>query len=269
MYDYHMHTTFSGDADMEPEECIITAIQQGLKEIAITDHAEFNVWRPGEIYENDIVNIDDYIPQLTALKEKYKNKLVIKTGIEVGLQREEKMIIDQFINKNDFDFVIGSSHTINKIDLYFRKIYEGQDKAKAYEQYFNEVFEIVKVFDCYNVYGHLDLITRYALGEYDDVELTNIEMEMIREILKELISKGKGIEVNTSGYRYGLNSTNPGIDVLKLYHELGGEVVTVGSDAHSKDHIGYKIAEAYELLRSLGYKYITVFEKMKPSFIKL
>lgn len=269
MYDYHIHTTFSKDAVMDPEEGLITAINRGLKEIAITDHGEFNVWRPGNVFEDDIFDIDEYMSKIGQLKEKYKDKITVKIGLEVGLQREEKEAIDEFVNKNNFDFVIGSSHTINKIDLYFKKLYEGQDKKKAYEQYFGEVLEIVKVFDSYNVYGHLDLVTRYALGQYDDVALTNTEMEIVRDILKEIINKGKGIEVNTSGFRYGLNALNPSVDILKLYRKLGGEVITVGSDAHSKEHVGHMVPETYDLLRNLGYKYITTFEKMVPTFVKL
>lgn len=269
MYDYHMHTTFSDDAVMDPEEGVVTAINRGFKEIAITDHGEFNVWRPGDTFQDDIFDIDEYMSVIGGLKEKYKDRIDIKIGLEVGLQKEEKERIDKFVKENDFDFVIGSSHTVNKIDLYFKKLYEGQNKEKAYEQYFNEVLEIVKVVDSYNVYGHLDLVTRYALGQYDDVALTNIEMDMVREILKEIIHKGRGIEVNTSGFRYGLNTLNPNVDILKLYRELGGEIITVGSDAHSKEHIGYKVSETYDLLRNLGYKYISTFEKMMPTFIKL
>ena len=269
MYDYHIHTTFSGDSTINPEECIQKAIELGIKEIAITDHAEFNVWRPGELFEDDCFNIKDYMSTLTSLKEKYGHRIVIKAGIEVGLQREEKKVINQLINENPFDFVIGSSHTIDKIDLFYRKIYEEQTKSKAYEQYFNEVLEIVRVFDSYSVYGHLDLIRRYAPGEYEDVELTTAENEIIIEILKQIISRGKGIEVNTSGYRYGLNSTNPGIEILKWYRQLGGEIITVGSDAHHKSHIGYRIPETYELLKDLGYRYITIFEQMNAVQIKL
>ena len=271
MYDYHIHTKFSEDSSLEPEDAIRKAIEVGLKEIAITDHVEVNVWRPGDIIQNDIdaFKLNDYENTLNFLKEKYKGKISIKTGLEVGLQREEKTVIDRLLNEKSYDFVIGSTHTINRVDLYYRKIFEGQIKQKAYEQYFNEVLEIVKVFDRYSVYGHLDLIRRYALGEYEDVELSPGEIDMVIEILKTIISKGKGIEVNTSGYRYGLNSSNPGIEILKLYKKVGGEILTVGSDAHQKNHIGYRISETYELLKELGFRYITTFDQMKPSFRKI
>ena len=101
------------------------------------------------------------------------------------------------------------------------------------------------------------------------MKISTADMEIVRTILKEIITRGKGIEVNTSGYRYGLNSTNPDMEILKLYRQLGGEIITVGSDAHSIEHLGANIQETYELLKCLGYKYITTFDRMKPLQIKL
>ena len=268
MYDYHFHTTFSGDSTIDPEEGIQRAIKEGIKEIVVTDHIELNVWRPGDIFDHDMVDLPRYFKTFNHLTEKYKGKIAIKIGLEVGLQVEEKQAIDQLIHSYPLDFVIGSTHTIDKIDLYYGKIYE-EDKATAYDLYFNEVLRNVKTFDCYNVYGHLDLIIRYALGKYEDVKISTADMEIVRTILKEIITRGKGIEVNTSGYRYGLNSTNPDMEILKLYRQLGGEIITVGSDAHSIEHLGANIQETYELLKCLGYKYITTFDRMKPLQIKL
>jgi len=268
MYDYHFHTTFSGDSTIDPEKGIQRAIKEGIKEIAVTDHIELNVWRPGDVFDNDMVDFIEYFKTFEYLKEKYREKIAVKIGLEIGLQLEEKEEIDHLINLYPFDFVIGSTHTIDKVDLFYGKIYE-VDKAKAYELYFNEVLRNVRAFDTYSVYGHVDLIVRYALRNYKDVEVSSADMELVGHILKEIISKGKGIEVNTSGYRYGLNSTNPNVEILKLYRQLGGEIITVGSDAHSIGHLGANIIETYELLRNLGYKYITTFKEMKPYQNKL
>ena len=93
--------------------------------------------------------------------------------------------------------------------------------------------------------------------------------EKIDEILKLLISKGKGIEVNTSGLRYGVGSPHPSFEIIQRYHSLGGEIITIGSDAHKPEHIGYKFDTAYELLDKAGFKYVTIFKNRKPDFIKL
>lgn len=269
MYDYHVHTSFSGDCTMDIEEGIQKAIQIGVKEIAFTDHTEFSVLSPENIIEDHVFDVSNYMETMNNFKEKYKDKITIKLGIEIGLQIEEKNRLVQFINDYPFDFAIGSSHTIDRVDLHFKKIYENKTKKEAYERYFQEIKKIIEEIDCYNVYGHLDLVRRYAYRQYEDISINHLEREMIEEILKIIIQKGKGIEVNTSGFRYGIGSTNPDIDILKLYRKLGGEIITVGSDAHKKEDIGYKISETYNVLRDIGYKYITTFKGMKPKFIKL
>ncbi|AOT71679.1 histidinol-phosphatase HisJ family protein [Geosporobacter ferrireducens] len=269
MYDYHVHTSFSKDATMELEEAVQRAIEIGLKEIVFTDHAELNVWNPNDLIIDDIFDEEAYIAALQVAREKYRDKLRIKIGVEMGLQVEEKERIHQLIQSHPFDFVIGSSHTIDRVDLYYRKFFEHRTKEEAYARYFSEILRIVKEVDDFDVYGHLDLVRRYALDEYEEIQLIKADYEVIEEILKVLIEKGKGIEVNTSGYRYGLNMVNPSPEVLKMYHRLGGEVITVGSDAHKKQHLGCRITETYELLKAIGFKYITTFNQRKPSFVKL
>ncbi len=269
MYDYHVHTLFSEDSQMEVEEGIQKAIVLGIKEIVFTDHVEFNVWRPETGIVDDMFDARQYIDTLNHLKERYQSQISIKIGVEIGLQREEKERIEEFVCAYPFDFVIGSSHTIDRYDLYLGNLYQNATKEEAYARYFKEVLEIVKTIEHYNVYGHLDLVRRYAYNKYDDIEINDDELEWIGQILKELIYRGKGIEVNTSGFRYGLGGLNPDIDVLKLYKKLGGEIITVGSDAHRKEDIGHKIQETYQLLKDIGYSYITIFDKMQPEFVKI
>ncbi|SHI68361.1 histidinol-phosphatase (PHP family) [Geosporobacter subterraneus DSM 17957] len=269
MYDYHMHTSFSRDASMELEEAIQRAIEVGLKEIVFTDHAELNVWSPEDLIIDDIFDEETYISTLQAVREKYKDQIQIKIGIEMGLQVEEKERIHQLIQRHPFDFVIGSSHTIDRVDLYYGKLFADRRKEETYERYFTEILRIVKEVDDFDVYGHLDLVRRYALSKYKEIELNSKDYEIIEEILKVLIGKGKGIEVNTSGYRYGLNTVNPSPEVLKMYKQLGGEVITVGSDAHKKQDVGCYILETYQLLKEIGFKYITTFDQRKPHFVRI
>lgn len=95
------------------------------------------------------------------------------------------------------------------------------------------------------------------------------EEEIIREILKTAINDNKGIEVNTSSFRYHLKDTTPSIDILKLYKELNGKIITVGSDAHKKEDLGVHIKETYDFLKDLGFEYVCTFDKMNPIFHKL
>ncbi|KXG74987.1 histidinol-phosphatase HisJ family protein [Thermotalea metallivorans] len=269
MFDYHVHTSFSNDSTMAMEAAVERAIALGIREIAFTDHAELNVWRPEDLIMDDMFDIDVYMAKLEEMQAKYRNRIHIKIGVELGLQLEERERIEQLAFSHPFDFIIGSSHTIGRYDLFYKYLFKEKTKEEAYERYFTEVLNIVKEMDCYSVYGHLDLVRRYALGEYENIDFNGDEKAMIRDILKIIIEKGKGIEVNTSGFRYGLNATNPTKEVLEMYKSLGGEIITVGSDAHKLEHIGYRIVETYELLKDLGFRYITLFHKREPKFIKL
>ena len=94
-------------------------------------------------------------------------------------------------------------------------------------------------------------------------------MDIIETILKKLIDKGKGIEINTAGLRYGMGAPNPDLPVLKLYHDLGGEIITVGSDAHKPEDVAVYHKQAYQNLNEAGFRYYTIFKNRKPQFINL
>jgi len=120
----------------------------------------------------------------------------------------------------------------------------------------------------FNVYGHLDFVSRYGMYDNNSLEYKDYA-DLIDRILKELISRGKGIEVNTSGFRYGIDTTYPSLTILRRYKELGGEIITCGSDSHTVAGVGAYIDYAYELVKSAGFKYISTFKKQKPDFIKI
>ncbi|MNI86640.1 Histidinol-phosphatase [compost metagenome] len=121
----------------------------------------------------------------------------------------------------------------------------------------------MKNYDDYSVLGHLDMIKRYDNeGEYPFEKVKHI----IKEILSLAIKNGKGIEVNTSSFRYALNDLTPSRDILRLYKELGGTIITIGSDAHKEEHLGAKISYVKEELKKLGFNSFCTFDKMKPIF---
>ena len=123
----------------------------------------------------------------------------------------------------------------------------------------------INTIDKFCVYGHIDFISRYGIYKDNSLKYRDYS-DLIDEVLKTLINKNKGIEINTSGYRYKLNQTYPQYDILKRYKELGGEIITIGSDAHTPDYVGDHFEVAYEMLVKSGFKYITRFKNLKPSF---
>lgn len=261
--DYHTHCNFSDDSDTPMEDMVKKAISVGLKQIAFTDHVDYDY--PNYDY-SVAVDYEKYLKVFPKLKDNYKDKIKLILGVEIGLQPHLKSEIENTCDNVDFDFIISSTHVVDRMDLYNGDFFEGKSKEEAYRRYFEDVFDNIKIHDRFDVYGHLDYVNRY--GEYSDKTLDyNLYSDIIDEILKLLIKKGKGIELNTSGYRYKLNHTHPTKAVLKRYRQLGGEIITVGSDAHDTENIALHFKDAYELLKEVGFKYITLFEKRKPEFV--
>lgn len=255
--DYHMHTNFSDDSTCEMEAEIKRSIALGLDEICFTEHVDYGV-------KTDLnCNYSEYRKEFNRCKEKYKDKITLKFGIEFGMQVNT---IDEFqkdFYENDFDFVILSCHQVDNNEFWRQDFQRGKTQKEYNEKYYEEILKVIKRYDDYSVLGHLDMIKRYDMkGSYPFEKLKDI----ITEILRHIISRGKGIEINTSSYRYKLDDLTPSRDILKLYKELGGRIITIGSDTHKEEHIAYKILEVRKELKKLGFKQFCTFEKMKPIF---
>lgn len=264
--DCHMHTKYSADSDASIESMIEASISKGLKTICFTDHMDLDF--PSEYNMTFEFDVNDYFDTLERLKSKYKDDININIGIELGLMPHLASRYNKLINDYNFDFVIGSSHLVNMKDPYYSSFWENISTKEGLNLYFKSIIENISSFDGFDVYGHIDYIIRYCPDKsysfsYEDYS------EIIDCILKTLISKGKGIEINTAGYKYGLNAPNPGIDIIKRYIELGGNILTIGADAHKPEHIAYDYDSLYKLLKDNNISAYCYFEKRKPVHVTL
>lgn len=277
--DYHVHTEFSNDSVYPMEEVIKDAIALGIKDICFTDHVDYGPYRdwddprgikyrPGDEGEPEqvaLTNVDygKYFPMIEKLCEKYKDKIAVKTGLEFGVQTHTIPQYEKLFNSYPFDFIILSIHQVGDQEFWNNEYQSGRTQKEYNEGYYKELLSVVQNYHDYSVLGHMDLIVRYdSYGVYPFEKLK----PLLTEILKTVIADGKGIEVNTSNHRYGLSDMTPSRDILKLYRELGGTIITIGSDSHKKEHLGAYIDWAKEELRKLGYTQFCTFEKMKPMY---
>lgn len=258
MYDYHMHSDFSADCSTPMEKTVEAAIEKGLAEICFTEHVDYDYPDPTIRFEPDLPSYNEKIQQMA---EVYADRIRVKKGLELGLQPHLIEKYNDLMASETCDFVIFSMHATDRKDLHSGEFFNGKTVDEAFAMYYEELLYCVKNFDDYNVLGHVDLVKRYTKEK-----ATNDFHEIISEIFKEIIPKGRGIELNTSGFRYGLESGMPSADILKLYKDLGGEIMTLGSDSHVESTVAYRFPESLELLESLGFRYIASFEKQKPVF---
>lgn len=265
MKDCHVHTTLSHDGKSSIEEYLNIAEEKNVDEITFTEH--YDIY---DGVETKLTTLDVDKCKEEYLKRKDDSKVKTNFGIEIGLRPESFPKIRNMVISHDFDFIIGSSHITCKKDMSMDStFFEGLSAKEAYMKYFNEVLEnIKKYYYEFDVYGHLDYVVRY--GNYGIKQINYDDFkDVLDTILMTLIRKDKGIEINTSGIRYGLNEPHPNIDIVKRYKELGGKIITVGSDAHQAKDLASHFEIVYQMLETVGYDEVAIYHHRKPDFVKI
>lgn len=287
--DYHIHTYYSDDSTYPMEQVVKDAISKGITDLCFTDHVDYGIKEdadkltPEQRQELKLkiqhpngpqYNVDypAYLAEYQDLKEKYADKINLKLGMEFGLQIHTIPQYQKLFNSYPFDFIIMSCHQVENKEFWTQEFQQGRSQDEYNQRYYDEILAQVKNYHDYSVLGHLDLIARYdKAGIYPFAKIR----DKIAEILKIVIADGKGIELNTSSVRYNIHNAQgeheltPSREILALYKELGGRIITVGSDSHKPEHLGAYIAEQSQELLKLGFKEICTFEKMQPIFHKL
>ena len=275
--DYHVHTCYSDDSEYLMEDVVRDAIALGMREICFTDHVDYGIKRdwddprgiiyrkggPGEPDRMAVANVDypRYAAEIASLQEKYREQITIKMGMEFGMQQHTVLQYERLFASYPFDFIILSVHQVEDKEFWTQDFQRGRTQEEYNLRYYEEILSLVRQYHNYSVLGHLDLISRYDKAGYYPFE--NIR-PILTEILETVIADGKGIEVNTSCYRYGLSDLTPSVDILKLYRSLGGRIITIGSDSHKKEHLGAHIPETIGRIKQIGFDEICTFSRMVP-----
>ena len=273
--DYHVHSAYSDDSEYPLEQVIRDAVAMGMDEICLTDHVDYGIkvdWdEEGEIPyygSRPRMNVDypRYMAQLHELQQRYGDRIRIKIGLEFGMQTHTIPRYRALFARYPLDFVILSIHQVDDQEFWTQDFQRGRTQQEYHERYYEELLAVMQEYKDYSVLGHLDSITRYdKQGVYPFGRVRPI----VEQILRRAIEDGKGIEVNTSSYRYGLSDTTPSVEILKLYRELGGTILTIGSDSHAPAYLGTHITETRALLRELGFRQFCTFDRMQPVFHSL
>lgn len=260
MYDYHIHSRVSFDGHDTGEALARAALDAGLEEICFTDHIDYD---PMGTMGNMAFNTEEYNAEYDQLS---LPGLKIRRGMEFGMTRDNVSQFRKELNRRHFDFVLGSIHFVDGLDVYMPPFWEGKTVFEAERRCLEETLACVKIHTDYDVLAHLTYIGKTMAHPAPRPVPYEEHREIIDEILKTLAENGKGLELNTSGLdRCG--GFLPTADYFRRFRELGGEIVTVGSDAHRTDRVGQYSREACELLKDI-FGYVCTFEDRKPIFHK-
>jgi histidinol-phosphatase (PHP family) len=273
--DCHTHSSYSPDALNTVEEMCIRAIEAGLETMAITDHCECNRFYPKDnytptepgTYDNKTLR-EKSLSEITRCRELFENKLNLLCGIELGQPTFDITSAEEAICDDRLDYVIGSMHQVpGQMDFCFMNIPQ-YNIPKLMEAYFLEIIRMCR-WNGFDSLGHLTYPLRYIEGMYGiPVDMDSCE-EPVREIFRLLAANGKALEVNSSGLRQKYGKPFPTLKYLKLYRELGGEMLTFGSDAHRADHLAYGLEDMIRLAGEAGFRYAFHFRARKPVGINL
>ncbi len=265
--DYHVHSFYSCDCTMPVALSAAVAAERGMAEIAYTDHYDFNLPRSMPCFDEP-ADMQRRRDELRAVEAGFGGKLKIRIGAELGDGWYEPQQAARFVRSNYFDFVLATTHGLRGgRDLYCYAP-EGADPHALLDEYF-ETYTHVAEFTDFDCIGHLSYAVRNLTQAYGVNFDLHKYYDIFRDLFRWLVENGKGLELNTSARRQGFDFTYPDYEILSLYRELGGEIITVGSDSHYPEHVALGIKDETAMLAQLGFKYITSFENRKPKMIKI
>ena len=263
--DFHLHSNFSSDSDTRMEDMIQAAIKRGLETICFTEHMDLDY---PEVCGSFQADIPAYKQEICRLQSVFQDIIDIRFGIELGMQSHLAQRYSALAAEYPFDFIIASQHLVGGQDPYYREYWNGKEEQNVYREYFSELLSNLQSMKEFDTVAHLDYIVRYGPNQNQFYSYQSYA-DCIDPILEYIIDQEKCLEVNTAGLKYGLGHPNPEESILKRYRELGGERITIGSDAHQPEHIAYDFIKAKAILKELGFQSYCIFHRRKPSIISL
>lgn len=277
--DYHVHSAYSDDSTYPMEQVVVDAIRLNLDELCFTEHVDYGVkpdWdQPkGARFEDGhpVTNCPypAYFAGLSRMREEYGSQIRIASGLELGVQTHTIPAYEHLLREygSQMDFALLSIHQVGDKEFWSGDFQHGRTQGEFTGAYYEELLRVVCAFEGYSVLAHMDLIRRYDPTPEGPLSFSATR-DVVAAILEKAISGGHGIEVNTSGWRYGLAGPQPTDDMLRLYRDLGGTVITLGSDSHRPEHLGAYLRLGKDRLRSLGFDSLCTFEHWEPRFHRL
>lgn len=270
-FDTHAHSDNSPDSLHSIPFICENAAHRGLSVVTITDHCECNAYYEDKEFHNDYQrSIRQSYFETVKAKVAFANRIRVLTGIELGQPVQDLAAAEEAVSANPYDFVLASVHNIaGQPDFYFMNFDDpSTDIDGLLESYFDEVLAVVR-WGRFDSLAHLTYPVRYITGVYHRaVDLTKFNGQ-IDEILSELAAAGKALEINTGGLRKEIGETSPALAQVARFKELGGKIVTIGSDAHRAQELGAGFETGVRLAKQAGFEQVAYYVEREPQFVAI
>lgn len=274
LYDNHNHSQFSFDGGRTSvEKTVNSAIGKGLAGVCFTDHCDFFVPPMKARYEEyvpEVFDVEARNAEIDKVNAICPRDFLVFKGIEIGVQKSERDKIAAHLEKYSFDEIIASVHYLDDTDPFWGGYYEGKTWRYAYGHYLETLYdEMVWLGERFDIMGHYDYVTRYA--PYPECSILYKDFpDILDSMLRYLAENGKALEINTKTYQ-DFKGRTPVLDknILMRYRELGGEIISMGSDSHDADRVGFNFERTAALVSSCGFRYLAHFDKRKPVMLPI
>ncbi len=269
LVDYHCHTDISLDSHAKYLDMVTAEYAAGVRWLCITDHCDTVDWRTLDFHPECLTVARRELEAYEAAKDRIPKDMHLRMGMELAELIFHPELTEELSSPPWLDFILGSYHITREHGDFHEQDYRDPAFCKELTDIYLRDLQWVADLDYFDVMAHIGYFRRYASWQGVDTGLTLAEHgDRIEKILRTIIQNGKGVEINCSGLRDGVGPF-PSEEILKLYKSLGGEIVTVGSDAHRPEDAAKCVDIGQQVLRSCGFKYVTVFTKRKPEFIPI
>ncbi len=260
--DHHTHSSCSPDGSVPMTALAQAAVKAGVSSLCVTDHCDFlsleGVRQPNYDWAPPLGQFHD-------MQRQWGEQLDLTLGLEFGVGFLDPTAAETVCAEQALDFVIGSVHNLSEVaggrDFYCLDYGTEADCYRALDDYFASM-ERLAASPFYDVLGHIIYPLRYMRGQYAAPIVLERYTDTLRRIFRLAAESGRGIEVNT----WKGQTLREWVPILSLFQACGGEVVTVGSDAHAPAPIGTGIVEAYAMLKDMGFRYVASYHKRKAEF---
>jgi histidinol-phosphatase (PHP family) len=264
-HDYHVHTNFSCDCKASMAEMCAAAVARGIAELGFSEHYDLFPSEPDGC--RDFFRLEPWAAELERQQAAFAGTLTVRAGIEIGEPHLFAVETKALLARYPFDYVLGSLHWIGAESVFNTAYFEAHAADEVYRLYYEELERLTAAGD-FDILSHFDVPVRTAFAVYGGYTALDYA-DYLRPVLRNCVERGLALDLNTAALRRRANVLTPGLDILRLYVELGGERVTLGSDAHRPEHVGAHLEVALEIARAAGLKYLTHFDKRQARLVPI